>query len=128
VLPYALTPLALPLSEAGVPVAAVLITGQALATFCVVVYNVAQVSFRQRLCPPALLGRMNASVRFIVWGGMPLGGLLGGLLGTHLGVVPTLWVSVAGTALAVLPVLVSPLARMRDLPTGVAREESAQTL
>jgi Na+/melibiose symporter-like transporter len=128
VLPYALTPLALPLSEAGVPVAVVLITGQALATFCVVVYNVAQVSFRQRLCPPALLGRMNASVRFIVWGGMPLGGLLGGLLGTHLGVVPTLWVSVAGTALAVLPVLVSPLARMRDLPTGVAREESAQTL
>ena len=36
--------------------------------FAVVVYNVAQVSFRQRLCPRPLLGRMNASVRFIVWG------------------------------------------------------------
>ncbi|NLE71306.1 MAG: MFS transporter [Actinomycetales bacterium] len=114
---FALTPLALPLSEAGVPVAAVLIVGQAVATFCIVVYNVAQVSFRQRLCPPALLGRMNASVRFIVWGGMPLGGLLGGVLGTHLGVVPTLWVAVAGTALAVPPVALSPLARLRDLPT-----------
>ena len=62
--------------------------------FAVIVYNVAQVSFRQRVCPPPLLGRMNASVRFIVWGTMPIGGLLGGWLGTHLGVLPTLWVSV----------------------------------
>ena len=113
---FALTPLALPLSEAGVPVAVVLVVGQAVAMFCIVVYNVAQVSFRQRLCPPALLGRMNASVRFIVWGGMPVGGLLGGFLGTHLGVLPTLWVAVAGSALATLPVVLSPLVRMRDLP------------
>jgi len=74
------------------------------------------VSFRQRLCPPALLGRMNASVRFIVWGTLPLGGLLGGFLGTHLGVLPTLWVAVGGSLLASLPVVLSPLVRMRDLP------------
>lgn len=114
---FALTPLALPLSEAGVPAAATLIVGGATASFFVIVYNVAQVSFRQRLCPPALLGRMNASVRFIVWGVMPLGGLLGGFLGTHLGVVPTLWVAIAGSAIAALPVALSPLIRMRDLPT-----------
>jgi Na+/melibiose symporter-like transporter len=29
----------------------------------VVIYNITQVSFRQRLCPPALLGRMNATIR-----------------------------------------------------------------
>ncbi len=115
---FALTPLALPLVHAGVPVAATLVVGQGLGMFCIVVYNVAQVSFRQRLCPPALLGRMNASVRVIVWGGMPLGGLVGGVLGTHLGVLPTLWIAVAGSALATLPVVVSPLARMRDLPTA----------
>lgn len=115
---FALTPLALPLADAGVPVALVLIAGQGLANFFIVVYNVAQVSFRQRLCPPALLGRMNASVRFIVWGGMPLGGLLGGFLGAHLGVVETLWIGVAGGAVATLPVLLSPLARMRELPRG----------
>ena len=113
---FALTPLALPLADAGVPPAATLIVGGVLASFLIVVYNVAQVSFRQRLCPPALLGRMNASVRFIVWGTVPLGGLLGGFLGTHLGVVPTLWVGVAGSALACLPVVLSPLVRMRDLP------------
>ena len=53
-----------------------------------VAYNITQVSFRQRLCPPALLGRMNASVRFLVYGTMPLGALLGGALGSWLGIVP----------------------------------------
>ena len=112
----ALTPLAAPLALVGIPAAATLIVGGGVSTFLIIVYNVAQVSFRQRLCPPALLGRMNASVRFIVWGVMPIGGLLGGFLGTHLGVVPTIWVGVAGSALASLPVVLSPLARMRDLP------------
>ncbi len=91
----------------------------------VVVYNVAQVSFRQRVCPPALLGRMNASVRFLVWGPMPIGGLIGGVLGERLGVVPTLWVAVAGLALAAVPVVASPLWRMRTLP-GPAEPEPAQ--
>ena len=112
----ALTPLAVPLTDVGVPAAVTLIVGGIGGTFCVVLYNVAQVSFRQRLCPPALLGRMNASVRFIVWGTLPLGGLLGGFLGTHLGVLPTLWVAVGVSFLACLPVVLSPLVRMRDLP------------
>lgn len=113
---FALTPLALPLAELGVPPEVPMVAGGALFNFVVVVYNVAQVSFRQRLCPPALLGRMNASVRFIVWGSLPLGGLLGGLLGTQLGVLPTLWIAVGGTLLSAVPVLFSPLVRMRDLP------------
>lgn len=85
----------------------------------IVLYNVAQVSFRQRLCPPALLGRMNASVRFIVWGTMPIGAFLGGALGAQFGIVFVLWLAVAGQALAVTFVLLSPLARMRDLPRAL---------
>ena len=96
-----------------------LVVGYAGVSWGSVVYNVLQVSFRQRLCPPALLGRMNASVRFIVFGTMPLGGLLGGVLGTAVGVVPTLWVAVAGQLLAALPVLLSPMAGMRDLPDSL---------
>jgi len=84
-----------------------------------VLYNVAQVSFRQRLCPPALLGRMNASVRFIVWGVIPIGSLLGGWFGTQFGVIPTLWIAAAGSVVAALPVLISPLLTMRDLPVPV---------
>lgn len=113
---YALTPLASPLRDLGVPPELPLVAGGALLSFGVVVYNVAQVSFRQRLCPPALLGRMNASVRFVVWGTMPLGALVGGWLGSTVGVLPTLWFSVAGVTLAALPVLASPLRGMRELP------------
>jgi predicted MFS family arabinose efflux permease len=93
-----------------------LATSTAVTGVGVVVYNVAQVSFRQRLCPRPLLGRMNASVRFVVWGAMPIAAFLGGLLGSQYGVLTALWVVVAGQALAVLPVLLGPLVRMRDLP------------
>ena len=113
----ALTPLAA--SVEGTARVVLLVGGSIGVSWAVVVYNVVQVSFRQRLCPPALLGRMNASVRFIVFGTMPVGGLLGGVLGTALGVVPALWVAVAGQLLAALPVLLSPLLGMRDLPDAL---------
>ena len=95
---------------------AMLAVSGAIAGVGIVVYNVAQVSFRQRLCPRPLLGRMNASIRFAVWGVMPIGSFAGGLLATHLGVVAALWISVVGEALAVLPVLLSPLAGRREPP------------
>jgi MFS family permease len=104
-----------PLAALGAPVP-LLVLSQFGFSWVVVVYNVTQVSFRQRLCPPQLLGRMNASVRFLVFGTMPVGGLLGGALGTWLGVVPTLWIAVGGQALAAAWVTLSPLLGLRDLP------------
>jgi len=82
----------------------------------IVVYNITQVSFRQGLCPPQLLGRMNATMRFLVWGTMPVGGVLGGALGSALGVRATLLAAAIGQALSFLPVFCSPLRRMRELP------------
>ncbi len=90
-----------------------------------VVYNVTQVSFRQALCPERLLGRMNATMRFLVWGTMPLGGLLGGALGDTIGIRMTILVGVIGASLAFLPVYFSPLRTMRELPT--AEPEPAAT-
>jgi Na+/melibiose symporter-like transporter len=81
------------------------------------VYNVNQVSFRQRLCPERLLGRMNATMRFLVWGTLPLGGLLGGLLGTSIGVRTSLWVAGGGGTLAILWLIASPVRHMRDFPS-----------
>jgi MFS family permease len=81
-----------------------------------VVYNVTQVSFRQRLTPDRLLGRMNATVRFVVWGVFPIGSLAGGALGSLLGARTTLWIGAGAACLAFLPVLLSPLRNMRDLP------------
>src|SRR4029453_9214031 len=86
--------------------------------FGAVVYNITQVSFRQGLTPERLLGRMNATMRFLVWGTVPLGGLLGGALGSLIGVRPALWVGAVGACLAFLPVFLSPLRTMRQLPTG----------
>jgi MFS family permease len=88
-------------------------------SFGVIVYNVMQVSMRQRVCPPRLLGRMNASIRCVVWGVMPIGSLLGGWLGERWGLVPTLWIGIVGQLLAVLPVAVGPFFRIRTLPDAV---------
>jgi MFS family permease len=101
----------------------VLLAGTAALGISVVVYNVATVSFRQRLCPPRLLGRMNASARFLVWGTIPLGSFLGGILGTTLGVVPTLWIGAAVGFTSLLPVMISPLWRMQTLPEHVDEDE-----
>jgi len=94
----------------------------------VVIYNITQVSFRQGLCPPALLGRMNATMRFLVWGTMPLGGLLGGVLGEAIGVRQTLLVAAIGGCVAVFPVYFSPLRNMRELPTYVPDNETSSPL
>jgi predicted MFS family arabinose efflux permease len=105
----------IPLSEPG-PLLSCYAVGLLAFSYGGVVYNVAQVSFRQAVCPNGLLGRMNASIRFLVWGTIPLGALLGGMLGEVLGLRLTLLVAVIGNALAPGWLLASPLRRLRDLP------------
>ena len=119
VLVFGLIPILMPLTATGWRLAFFPIAVAGL-TFTGVVYNIAQLSYRQIICPPELLGRMNAAIRWIVWGTLPLGGLLGGVLGgaTALGVRPTLWVGVLGTWAAGFWVLFSPLRRMRDIPAS----------
>jgi MFS family permease len=107
--------LLLPLSTRGLGLL-LFALGLFFSGFGALVYNVNQVSFRQRLCPERLLGRMNATMRFIVWGTLPLGGLLGGLLGSTIGVRNTLWVAGACGTLAVLWLFFSPIRPMRDFP------------
>jgi MFS family permease len=94
----------------------------------VVIYNVTQVSFRQALCPPHLLGRMNATMRFLVWGTMPLGALLGGVLGASIGVRSTLLVVAICSCFTFLPVFLSPLRRMRTLPSYVPDDGTQSSL
>jgi MFS family permease len=91
-------------------------TAQLLFWGSAVVYNITQVGFRQGLCPPRLLGRMNATMRFLVWGTMPLGALVGGSLGATLGVRDALLVAAVIGVVPVLPVYFSPLRRMKELP------------
>jgi Transmembrane secretion effector len=98
--------------------------GYAAMFFSAVVYNVAQVSYRQTVCPPQLMGRMNAAARWIVWGTMPLGGVIGGALGATMGIRPTLWIGFAGSWVADFWVYFSPLRRMRDIPSLLRAEHA----
>lgn len=108
--------LLVPLTGPG-PRLALFATGTGVCSFGVVVFNIVAVAFRQRLCPDRLLGRMNATMRFLSWGMAPVGGLLGGAAGTAIGLRATLWCGGAGGLLSVLWLLCSPLFRVRE-PAG----------
>jgi len=84
----------------------------------VVLYNVAQVSYRQRSVPSELLSRVNATVRFFAWGVRPLGSLAGGVIAEFAGVRDSVWIGAAGTSLAFLWLFLSPLRGMRTLPVS----------
>jgi MFS family permease len=94
----------------------VLVVGGLFVGFGVVVYNVNQVGLRQAITPDRMLGRMNATMRLIVWGTIPIGAVIGGVLGTVFGLVPVLWVSAIGASLSFLPVLFSPVRNLREIP------------
>ncbi|GAB3390742.1 MFS transporter [Humibacter soli] len=117
----AIAPFLIPLA-AAVPSAsiALLIGGDFFFMFAVLVYNISQLSFRQRICPPPLLGRMNASIRFVVWGVIPIAGVAAGLLGGWIGVVPTMWLGCVLGLLSCGIVVFSPLIGMRTLPDAPA--------
>ncbi|AQZ69152.1 major facilitator superfamily MFS_1 [[Actinomadura] parvosata subsp. kistnae] len=83
----------------------------ALAGAAGVVFNVAQLSHRQRITPGHLLGRVNASMRFLMWGTTPLGGLAGGVLGEWLGGYGVFAVGVALLALSYLAIVTAPSIR-----------------
>ncbi|PWR10675.1 MFS transporter [Micromonospora sicca] len=80
-----------------------------------VIYGITQITYRQSTVPARLQCRVNASMRFLVMGALPLGGLLGGALGGLLGVRPTLFLIGVGLTLTPIPLLLSPLRHARDV-------------
>ena len=88
-----------------------------LTSFFALTYNITQVTARQRICPEHLLGRMNASIRFMVWGCMPIGALISGVLGTAFGVLPTIWIGAVLALFSASFVFFSPLRNMREMPS-----------
>jgi MFS family permease len=55
-------------------------TAFAAFSFTAVLWNVVTVTLRQTLIPDPILGRINSVYRFLGWGAMPLGTLLGGAI------------------------------------------------
>jgi MFS family permease len=90
------------------------------------VYNITQVSLRQAITPERLQGRMNAAMRWIVWGTIPLGALLGGAIGQWVGLRTALWVGALGMLTGFLPVALSSVRSIREMPNAVEEPTSAQ--
>jgi MFS family permease len=97
-----------------------LIVAQLAFGFSVVVYNIAQVSYRQAICPPRLQGRMNSVMRFMVWGTIPIGTLLGGALGTWVGLRETIAIGAIGGGTAFLWLLLSPQRHLHEMPEPIS--------
>lgn len=93
--------------------------------FTGVIYNVNQVSLRQAITPDRLQGKMNATMRFIVWGVYPIGGIVGGLLGEAVGLRMTILIAGIGMLASVIWVALSPVAKITGLPSGC--EEGDET-
>lgn len=76
-------------------------------------------SFRQAITPDRMLGRMNATMRFVLSGALPVGSVLAGFVGENVSLRAALWCGTIGMAVAWVPIFFSPLRTMRVLPSGV---------
>jgi MFS family permease len=111
--------LVIPFAPHGNAALAVLVPAFAIGGMANVVYNVTQVSLRQAITPERIQGRMNSVMRFIVWGTIPLGAIVGGSLSTGIGVRNALIVGGIGCCLPFLPVLFSPVRGIKTMPGQV---------
>ena len=80
-----------------------------LFNFAAIVFNITAISFQQAVTPDRMLGRLNATRRFIVWGVIPLGSLAGGVLASQIGLLTTLWIGAIGASFSFLPLVLSPV-------------------
>lgn len=93
------------------------VAGAVLLYTGILVYNVTIGSFRQAYCAPQILGRVVASMRFVLFGVVPLGALVGGALASAFGPRTAVLILLIGNVTPGLVLAASPLRGMRDLPT-----------
>ena len=109
--------LGVPLILAATPATAIVLlaAGRFLFGFGPMVFGVTQTSLRQSVTPGRLLGRVNASLRWLTWGFRPLGALLGGLAGEACGLHAGVAIAGLGLALCLVPLVISPVPRLQRL-------------
>jgi MFS family permease len=114
--------LLIPLAPASFPIP-FLVAGWFLVSLGIVIYNVTAISLIQALTPERMLGRMNASRRFVVWGTIPLGSVTSGALASTIGLRETIFVGAVGASLSFLWLAFSPLLRIREMPRHATADE-----
>lgn len=91
---------AVPAVTTNVPIIAVVLL---VSGFALMLWNVVAVSFRQRVTPDPLLGRVNSAFRLVAWGTRPLGAGLGGVIGEWFGVRSVFAVMAVVAAAVLIP-------------------------
>ncbi|MEW2508383.1 MFS transporter [Amycolatopsis sp. NPDC047767] len=104
-------------SYALLPSGATVLCGLAffLATAGAVCTSVVAVTLRQRLTPPELYARVNATYRLLGSGSLPFGAAAAGLVVDALGARTALWIAPVALVCSTLPVLTSSLPRTRKV-------------
>jgi len=91
--------------------------GYFLVGFGPMLWLICQTTVRQLVTPSPLMGRVNATVQTAIYGVRPLGALAGGLVAAQAGLHAALLLIAVAFALSTLVIVLSPLARMRVLPS-----------
>ncbi len=94
------------------------VAGMAIGGAGAVIYNIQQVSLRQAITPERMQGRMNSVMRFLVWGPIPLGALVGGAIATTFGLRTALVVGALGGFTSTIPIIFSPIRKLKEMPDG----------
>jgi MFS family permease len=89
--------------------------GNVVFSVGVVVLSVVTRTYRQIASPPELLSRVMATVRFVSWGAIPIGGLVAGVVAGLLGGRATLMIFAVVAVGIPLVLLAAPIRRLRDL-------------
>lgn len=82
------------------------------------VAGVVIVSLRQASTAQSMMGRMTAVFRTLLFGGGALGGLSTGLLAGRIGARDALTVAAFGSAAVLIALALSPVSRLRGLPSA----------
>ncbi len=89
--------------------------GNALFAFFTVILSVITRTYRQQESPPEMLARAMATVRFVSWSVLPVGGVLGGWAAGVFTSGSALWLLAPVTAISPLVLTASPLRHLREV-------------
>jgi predicted MFS family arabinose efflux permease len=111
---------------AGASSVALLVAHQLVGDGALTIYLINTVTLVQTVTPHAILGRVNASLRFLNHSSTLIGLLVGGVAGQLVGLRPTMLVGAAGVWLAAGLLAASPIRKCRPAAASLHNLESAQ--
>jgi predicted MFS family arabinose efflux permease len=111
---------------AGASSVALLVAHQLIGDGALTIYFINSVTLVQTVTPPVILGRVNASLRFLSHSSILIGLLVGGVAGQLVGLRPTMLVGAAGVWLAAGLLAASPIRNCRAVGAGLENREDAQ--